>query len=103
MLSVPTSVHVKPSAEWYADTVAPLRVSFTQYGATAVSAALVVVGPPATRLRWKLLPLAGVTIIIACDDPAVRSPRIITPALTHAFVACTEATRATTVPSPTSG
>ena len=32
MVSLPTSDHVIPSDDWYADSVAPLRVSFTQYG-----------------------------------------------------------------------
>ena len=103
MVSVPTSNHVVPSDDWYAESVAPRRISFTQYGAVTISPAVLVVVPPARRRRWKLFPFAGVTIIIACADPGVRSPRIITPALTHAFVDCTEATRATMVPSPASG
>ena len=102
-VSLPTSDHVVPSDDWYADSVAPLRVSFTQYGAVTISPAVLVVVPPATRRRWKLFPFAGVTIIIAWADPAVRSPRIITPALTHALLDCTEATRAMIVPSPASG
>src|SRR3954447_8006710 len=103
IVSVATSTHVVPSDDWYADNVAPLRVTLTQYGAVTINPAVLVVVPPATRRRWKLFPFAGVTIIVAWADPAVRSPRIITPALTHAFVDWTEATRATMVPSPASG
>ena len=81
----------------------PARTVELEYGAVSRAPAVLVDVPPATRRRWKLFPFPGVTIIMACCDPGVRSARIITPALTHAFVYCTVATRATISPSPANG
>ena len=103
IVAVPTGDQLAPSADWYAEIVAPVRVSFTQYGAVTSAPAVLVDVPPATSRRWKLLPFPGVTIIIACGDPGVRSPRIITPALTQTLVFWTDTTRATIWPSPASG
>src|SRR5205809_80565 len=103
MVAVPTVVHDTPSGDWYAVTVVPTRVSLTQYGATTTAPAVLVDTSPATARRWKLFPFPGVTIIIACAEPGLRSVRIMTPALTHAFVFWTDATRATISPSPERG
>src|SRR6478672_11715413 len=103
MICEPTCDHVTPSLDWYAEIAVPTRVSFTQYGAGTMSPAVLRLVAPADGRRWKLFPFAGVTIMVACAAPGVRSPRIMTPALTHALVFCTVTTRATICPSPFSG
>src|SRR5579885_2662181 len=60
IVSLPTSVHVLPSADTYPVTVLPLRTSRTQYGTVAAGPAVCVVCPPATVRRWNAVPFPGV-------------------------------------------
>jgi len=52
----PTSVHVLPSADLYAENVSPRRASFTQYGAATAPPAVFAEMPLATALRWNAAP-----------------------------------------------
>ncbi len=92
---LPTVVHVEPSADMKPVTVVPERTSLSQTGAARVAPASHDVCPPLVdRVMNSMLPL-GSTSRITCADPAVRSPRNITPAFALAFVFWMLVTRAT--------
>ena len=74
----------------------------TQRGAASSGPVVLVLRPPLVTRRWNASPLAELTSIMPCADPGVRSFRIITATLCHAFVAETVFRRATISPSPVS-
>src|SRR5579862_1606391 len=95
MVVLPTVVHVEPSADTKPVTVEPERTSLSHTGAVSVAPASQDVWPPlADRVMNSMLPL-GSTSRITCADPAVRSPRNITPAFALVFVFWMLVTRAT--------
>ena len=102
-VSLPTSVHPTPSADTYALIVAPMRSSFTQYGAATSGPVVLALVPPPTVRRWNALPWPADRSMNACAAPGSIVSRIITPALVHAFTFCTVATRAIITPSPFNG
>jgi hypothetical protein len=86
-VSLATSFHVTPSADWYAVYVLPDLSSRTQYGAVSVVVPVVLTDVPAvTRRRWNAVPFAADNSMNACVDPGATDSRIITPAFTHTFV-----------------
>src|SRR3954462_896433 len=100
MVSLPILAHVLPSAEMDAVTTLPARWSRTHRGAAPAPAAAVTELAPEDRRRWNASPLPIETNIDACAEPAADVARIMTPALVHASVPVSAATRATIVPSP---
>src|SRR3954463_4928762 len=102
IVALPINVQFAPSADWYARNVLPDRVTLTQYGAPVSAPAVLDDVPLVLVRRWNARPLAALTNIVACFEPAVSVSRIITPALLHAFWFVTEDTRAVIEPSPVS-
>ena len=78
----------------------PTRWILTQYGAVKPLLVTVDVDPPEEVRVEKMIPLPGVTAILASLDPSVRLSRIITPALAALFEFETVRTLATIVQSP---
>ena len=75
----------------------------TQYGAVLDGPAAEVLLPLVDVLRWKDIPLPGVTTVMAWIDPAVSDWRTITPAFAQLLVFVSEATRAMISTSPDTG
>ncbi len=102
MLSLPMSVQLVPVVDRYAETVEPLRTKRTQDGAVPAPPTVVALEPSVVTRRWNARPFAGVTATNAFREPAPRVSRIMTPALAHPLVFCSDATCAMISPSPVS-
>ena len=89
-----------PLVEVYAVIVLPLLLSFTQYGARRLPAAVVALDPSEVSRRINPLVLPGVIEMNALRAPGAMLSRNITPALAVAGVPGSLATRATISPSP---
>ena len=101
IVSLPTSVQVTPSGETYPLKVLPLRTSFTQYGAVNVALRMERSCPgsqPSLESRSRVRGNCHECMVAF----AAMVSRIMTPALAHGFVFCSEATRAMIWPLPVS-
>src|SRR5215471_18768232 len=95
MVVLPTAVHVSPSLDTEPVIVEPERTSFSHVGTGSVAPASHDVWPPfVDRVMNSMLP-PGWASRMTCADPAVRSPRNISPALALLLVFVRLATCAT--------
>jgi hypothetical protein len=100
--TVPTRLKSAPSADSYAVTTSPARVSFSQRGAPAPGPGP---GLPATSVvksDCSRTPWPGVSMTAAYQEPGSVPSRIMRPALAQAWLSSCAATRATRLPSPES-
>ncbi len=95
----PTVVQCSPSVDHDDVKLSPVLLSRTHPGATpAAFGASWLLAFGAGR-HWSDTPFPGVTTVITCREPGVRSSRIITPAFAHTCVFTRLRTRAVIVTS----
>jgi hypothetical protein len=97
---VPTRDQVLPFEDVKADTVLPLRDSFSQIGAPSDEPAMNVVSPPDDERVMNSIPPPGRTSRVTWRALGDNDSRNITPALANWLVFATDATRATISTSP---
>ena len=96
----PIVVQVVPFDERELVNTFPLRVTFSQYGATNPVVFTWTLAPPVVVRYWNVTPLAGVMKVEACLALELRLSRIITPAFAQGSVVPTFVTWATRLQSP---